>query len=156
MFFNKDKSNSEQNDQVLKVKVKKLVPEAVIPTRSYSTDAGLDLTATSYGRNPYTGADEYGTGLAIEIPEGHIGLIFPRSSIFKKAHLLANSVGVIDPGYQGEIKFFFKHTDGDGKYQVGNRIGQLVVLPFPKVELEEVQELSVSVRGENGFGSSGK
>ena len=142
----------------MKVRVKKLDPKAVIPKYAKIGDAGLDLTATSVQEE--TLQVKYGTGLAVEIPEGYVGLIFPRSSIFKKTLSLTNSVGVIDSGYRGEIKFVFNkepylNKDGFKKYEIGDRIGQLVILPYPSVELEEVEELSDSERGEGGFGSSG-
>lgn len=147
----------------LKVKIKKLSENAVIPSYAHIGDGGMDLTATSIKGDEY-GNYEYGTGLAVAIPEGHIGLIFPRSSICKLTLSLSNSVGVIDHGYLGEIKFKFKPTmklpinteEVKSMYEVGDRIGQLIIVPFPKVELEEVEELSDTERGEGGFGSSGK
>lgn len=147
----------------LKVKIKKLSENAVIPSYAHAGDGGMDLTATSVKADEY-GNYEYGTGLAIAIPEGHIGLIFPRSSICKVMQSLTNSVGVIDSNYRwGGIKFKFKPTmklpSGkpiDTMYKVGERIGQLIIMPFPKVEFEEVKELSDTDRGEGGFGSSGK
>ena len=96
----------------MKVKIKKLHPDAVIPSYAKPGDAGMDLTAIS--KRVETGSDEngeyieYGTGLAIEIPEGHVGLVFPRSSVSKKDLFLANAVGVIDSGYRGEVKLRFK------------------------------------------------
>lgn len=145
------------------VSYKKLSPDAIEPTRAHDTDAGLDLYASGKGvydaENAYT---EYPTGIALEIPEGFVGLIFPRSSISNTDFRLTNSVGVIDAGYRGEIKFRFK-TSGNGKYseiqnryEKGDKIGQLIILPFPKVELLELDELTPSPRGEGGFGSSGK
>lgn len=149
----------------LDVRVKKLCTEAVIPQYAHSTDAGLDLTATSveYKNGNYI----YGTGLAIEIPDGYVGLIFPRSSNCKKDLLLTNSVGVIDSGYRGEIKFVFKmpvthatqedfETWNPTIWEVGDRIGQLIIMPYPQIQLIESDELSDSDRGSKGFGSSGK
>lgn len=145
------------------VKFKKLDSKAVTPSKSHPSDAGLDLTATSIKvTDDYI---EYGTSLAFEIPEGFVGLIFPRSSVSNKALTLSNSVGVIDSGYHGEIKFRFKEIDQMqyweetkvyNVYNLGDRIGQLILMPFPKVELEEVDELPNSDRGSNGYGSSGK
>jgi len=135
----------------MKVKIKKLVEEVVIPSYAKDLDAGLDLTATSMkieGMNIV-----YGTGLAFEIPEGHVGLIFPRSSIAKTGLTLRNSVGVLDAGFRGEVTF--KFLRGKYPYKVGDRIGQLIILPFPKVEFEEVDELSETERGEGSYGSSG-
>ncbi len=98
----------------------------------------------------------YGTGLSIEIPEGYVGLIFPRSSICKTTMTLTNSVGVIDSGYRGELKAIFRLTGPhEMDYKIGDRIGQLMIVPIPTVEIEEVTELSTSIRGTGGFGSSG-
>jgi dUTP pyrophosphatase len=141
----------------MKVKIRKLDPTAMIPSYAHSTDAAMDLTATSIkvidqGKFGYY---EYGTSLALEIPKGFAGFIFPRSSISNKGLILSNSVGVIDSGYRGEIKFRFKHIKDSDVYNVGDRIGQLVILPIPEVEFEEVIELQTSDRNEGGFGSTG-
>lgn len=174
----------------MKVKIKKLHPNAIIPKYSKIGDAGLDLTAVS--KEYYTilgektidsiksledlsesiGYIEYAIGLSIEIPEGYVGLVFPRSSISNKHLLLCNSVGVIDSGYRGEIKCRFTWpnlTDAQcpsnpifyaqesiEEYNVGDRVAQLIIIPYPSVELEEVEELSSSERGETGFGSTNK
>lgn len=137
----------------MKIKYKKLSKDAVAPNRAHLTDAGFDLTCTRivYGGDYIS----YGTGLAFEIPEGHVGLLFPRSSIFKKDLVLSNSVGVIDSGYRGEVMFKFRCFEGGRAYEVGDRIGQLIVVPYPAVEYEEVDELSDSDRGEGGYGSTG-
>jgi dUTP pyrophosphatase len=142
----------------MKVKFKKLNTNAIVPKYSKSGDAGLDLTATSKDslNNPQYGFVEYGTGLAVEIPEGYVGLLFPRSSISNTGLIMANSVGVIDSGYRGEIKFRFKYIPGTADYNIGDRVGQLIILPYPSIETEEVDELNSSERGEGGFGSSGK
>lgn len=147
----------------MNVKVKKLHEKAVIPKYSKPGDAGLDLTATS---KHYEGDNVvYGTGLAIEIPEGYVGLLFPRSSLTNYNLSLGNHVGVIDSGYRGEIMFKFKYTPlvtegsqiyGHKEYNNGDRIGQLLIIPYPKVELVEVKELSSSERGTGGYGSSGR
>ena len=139
----------------MKVKVKKLVENAVIPHYAKEGDAGLDLTATSVEIK----GDKvtYGCGLAIEIPKGYVGLLFPRSSNSKKDLLLTNSVGVIDSGYRGEITAVFKKIEYLAKvYKVGERFAQLVILPYPQIELEEAEELSVTERGTGGYGSTGK
>lgn len=139
----------------MKVRFKKLVPEAVIPTKAHPTDAGFDLTCIRavYSRDWIS----YSTGIAVEIPEGYVGLIFPRSSIYKKDLLLSNSVGVIDSGYRGEVMFKFRYVGTEGKtYEVGDRIGQLIILPYPEIEFEETNELSDSDRGTGGYGSTGK
>lgn len=145
---------------ILNIRVKRLQHSAVLPTYSQPGDAGLDLVATSVSYNPKNGYVQYGTGLALEIPEGYVGLVFPRSSISKTGAYLANSVGVIDSGYRGEVQFRFYHNDANEgaahPYNVGDRIGQLIVLPYPSVNIEEVDELSDSIRGEGGFGSTGQ
>lgn len=142
----------------MNVKIKKLVKEAVIPKYAHpNEDAGLDLTATSITYQH--GCWVYGTGLAIEIPKGHVGLLFPRSSNRKTDAYLTNSVGVIDSGYRGEIMLSFKNRDAridEQPYKVGDRIGQIIIIPYPQIEFEEVDELSDSHRGEGGHGSSGK
>ena len=140
----------------MKVKIKKLSPDAVIPTYAKVGDAGMDLVATSM---KFDGTQiTYGTGLAMEIPEGFVGLVFPRSSI-RKTHLhLSNSVGVIDSGYRGEVQATFKKIQGIAldNYKVGDRIFQLMVIPHPTIQFIEVNELSNTERGEGGFGSTGK
>lgn len=141
----------------MKIKVKKINENAVIPKYSKPGDAGLDLTAVSIVTNT-TSQVIYDTGLAIEIPEEHVGLIFPRSSICNYELELSNSVGVVDSGYRGTIRFVFNKTNGIDslKYKVGDRIGQLLILPYPEIELVEVNELNDSERGHKGFGSTGK
>lgn len=148
----------------VKVKIKKLVPEGVIPEYSRVGDAGLDLVATSM-----TETDmyiEYGTGIAISLPENFVGLIYPRSSLSNYDLILANHVGVIDQNYRGEVKFRFKkaellnsaeeYTGFRRKYySIGDRIGQLIVQEIPAVVFEEVEELEQTNRGDKGYGSSG-
>jgi len=142
----------------MKVKIKRLLPEAIIPKYAHSTDAGLDLCCTSINREGELYI-EYGTGLAIEIPEGYVGLLFPRSSISNKDMILANSVGVIDSGYRGEIKLRFKIIKDKSYrrlYEKYEKVGQLVIIPYPSIEFEEIEELSISERMEGGFGSTNK
>lgn len=143
------------------VKIKKLVENAVIPEYSKPGDAGLDLTAVSKTVDENNNI-VYGTGLALEIPEGFVGLLFPRSSNSKTDLYLTNHVGVIDSGYRGEIMFKFRSvlcSSGQyvcGKdYKIGDRVGQLIIIPFPEVEFKEVQELSVTERNTEGYGSTG-
>jgi dUTP pyrophosphatase len=140
----------------MKIKFKKLSKEAVAPAYAKPGDAGMDMVAISFRKDEMY--YEYGTGIAVEIPEGYVGLIFPRSSISNTKMILANHVGVVDSGYRGEIKFRFKKLAWDNGivYEVGDRIGQLIIMPIPYVELEEVDELSSSDRGNGGFGSTGK
>ena len=144
----------------MQVKIKKLNPIAVVPKYAKSGDAGLDLVATRIISNT-TFQIEYGTDLAFEIPSGYVGLIFPRSSIRNYDLALSNSVGVIDSGYRGEIKFTFNkiyapnHINRVDDYKVGDRIGQILILPYPKIQLVESDELSDSERGDGGFGHTG-
>lgn len=150
----------------MKVKIKKLHSDAVIPAYAKAGDAGMDLTAVSRKFDVY-GNIHYGTGLAFEIPEGYVGLIFPRSSICKEQLLLSNAVGVIDSGYRGEVSFKFKPSLAYNScecatshpiheiYKVGDRIGQIIIMPYPQIEFEEVEELSETERGVEGYGSSG-
>ena len=141
----------------MKIKMKKLHPDAVTPRYAKPGDAGMDLTAV--WMNQEMDLVTYGTGLAAEIPGGHVGLLFPRSSIYKTKMVLTNCVGVIDSGYRGEImlKFgWYEQTPGEHQvYQAGDRIGQLIIMPHPKVQFNEVEELSDSDRGAGGFGSTG-
>lgn len=190
----------------MKVKFKKLHPGAAIPTKAHATDAGFDLTAV---RRVFAkdGTATYGTGIAVDIPEGYVGLVFPRSSICRQDQMQTNSVGVIDSGYHGEIIVKMKPTliyidnprlipctatrpdqhDGTDQedartqqvsfhgrdksypdvgegcepfpfraYKVGGRIGQLVIIPYPEIEFEEVEEFPKSERDCGGFGSTGK
>lgn len=133
----------------------KLDAGAIIPKYAKAGDAGMDLYAVTESFDEH-GNYVYGTGLAMEIPEGHVGLIFPRSSISKTAHSLRNAVGVIDSGYRGEIMLKFDiNTLNSPVYKVGDRIAQIIILPYPQVEFEEAWELSKTERGTGGFGSSG-
>lgn len=141
----------------MKVKIKKLADNAVIPSYSKPGDAGMDLTAISLIKvdQPEFGYLEYGTGLAVEIPEGFVGLLFPRSSVSNSGLILSNSVGVIDSGYRGEIKLRFKHIPDTAFYKPGDRVGQLIILPYPSIEFDVVSELSSTDRSAEGFGSTG-
>lgn len=140
----------------MKVKFKKLHPDAVIPSKANPGDAGFDLVSVSTKFDNKSQIRNFGTGLAVEIPEGYVGYIFPRSSIYKTYFRLANCVGVIDSGYRGEIGFNFDIKSNAHKaYKIGDRIGQLIIMPIPEVEFVEVDELSDSSRGIGGFGSSG-
>ena len=137
----------------LKIKIKKLSDSVVIPKYAHPGDAGMDVYAISKEKtDKYV---EYGTGLVFEVPAGYVMLAFPRSSISKLDLIMANSVGVIDAGYRGELKFRFKQN-GAMDYKIGDRIGQIIFIPFPVIEFEETQDLSESVRGDGGWGSTGK
>ena len=141
----------------MQVKIKKLNENAVIPTYAKDGDAGTDLVATRIISNT-TFDVSYGTDLAMEIPNGFVGLVFPRSSIRKYELVLSNSVGVIDSGYRGELQATFKKENGLDSlaYKVGDRIAQIMIIPHPPIEFQEVDELSDTERGEGGFGSTGK
>lgn len=140
----------------VKIKIKKLIDNAVIPTYAKSGDACMDVTAVSIRivEEAGYGYIEYDSGLAFEIPEGYTMLCFPRSSISDTGLILSNSVGVIDSGYRGAVKARFKYVKGSKDYSVGDRVFQIMVIPYPKIEFEEVDELSESTRGEGGFGST--
>jgi dUTP pyrophosphatase len=144
----------------VKVKIKKLNQEATIPEYATTGDAGLDLTAISKTKPAQftDGSIVYGTGLAIEIPEGYVGLLFPRSSISRYGLMLTNSVGVIDSSFRGEIQLKFKPVGNYSplEYGVGERVAQLIILPYPQIELVEAQELSDSERGSGSYGSTGQ
>ena len=145
----------EGNQNSVNVKVKKIFSTASVPAYTKRGDAGMDLVAISLKKS--AGFYEYGTGLAMEIPEGYVGLIFPRSSISKTDHYLRNSVGVVDSGYRGEIKIRMSTPLlGGVEYKEGDRVAQLIIMKLPWVNLQEVEELSDTDRGEGGFGSTGK
>jgi len=141
----------------MQVKIKKISPNATIPTHAKSGDAGMDLIATSI-INDEVFQITYGLGVAMEIPEGFVGLVFPRSSIRKYDLSLTNCVGVIDSGYRGELQATFRKERGvaSKKYEVGDKICQIIIIPYPPIEFNEVNELSDTERGEGGFGSTGK
>ena len=140
----------------MKVKIKRLDKSAVIPKYAQDGDAGVDLTATAYKVNE-KGQYVSTSDLALEIPDGYVGLLFPRSSICKKDLEMTNSVGVIDSNYRGPIKSVFNPTCEDPEiYELGERFAQLIIIPYPKIEFEEVEELSETNRGTGGYGSTGK
>jgi dUTP pyrophosphatase len=146
------------------VKIKKTNPEAVLPKYAHLTDAGLDLTAASMDiTDEYI---EYDTGVAVAIPKGYVGLVFPRSSVSKYDLTQCNSVGIIDAGYRNSIKVRFKRanrtnpeyrlTEDDLKiYYPGDRVAQFMILPYPMVGWNEVTDLEDTDRGLGGFGSTG-
>ena len=163
----------------MEVKIKKLNENAQIPKYADNGCAGMDIVATSV--NITDDYIEYGTGLAFEVPPGYVMLIFPRSSNSNKDLILSNSVGVLDSSYRGELRFRYKRhyriTDIDTAgvanyvpyncsdsfawssnkiYAVGDRIGQIIILPYPQITFKEVAELSETERGTGGFGSTGK
>lgn len=146
----------------MEVKFKKLSEKAVLPTKAHATDAGLDLVCTDI-KSEINECGQfilvYHIGLAMELPKGYVGLIFPRSSISKKSVTLANCVAVIDCGYTGEILLKFRNTTGDSipaVYNVGDKIAQLVIMPYPEIEPVLTETLADTDRGDDGFGSSDK
>ncbi|MCM1222154.1 MAG: dUTP diphosphatase [Lachnospiraceae bacterium] len=148
----------------MEVKIKRLSPLAKIPAYAKEGDAGLDLTAVSRSFDD-DGNVVYGTGLAFEIPQGYVGLVYPRSSLSRYGLALSNHVGVIDSGYRGEVTAKFKPSfrfdieDGvavDEKlYNKGDRVAQMIIMPYPHIDFVEVEELSDTERGDGGYGSSG-
>ena len=143
----------------MKVKVKKLNERAILPTYGSEQAAGADLYAL-LGDDVTIGAGEtalIGTGLALEIPTGYVGLIYARSGLATKRGLApANKVGVIDSDYRGELKVALYNQSGAPQtIQAGERIAQLVIAPYLTAEYEEATDLSDSARGAGGFGSTG-
>lgn len=143
----------------MKVNFKKLHADAVTPSYAHDGDAGMDLTAVSFTQE-YDRSGKlvivYHTGIAVEIPEGYVGLLFMRSSVSKYSVSMTNAVGVIDSGYRGELMVKMKLTTDAVPtiYQPGEKIAQLVIVPYLKAELNEVEELTETERGEGGFGST--
>ena len=153
---------------MLEVKIKKLHKDAVIPKYETVGSVGMDLTAVSKEYDEH-GNVVFGTGLAIQIPTGYYADLRPRSSISKYDLVLVNSVGTIDADYRGELILKFKPTlrkstwnggvyevDTVCEYDIGDRVAQIVILPYPKVYFVEVDELSETERGTGGFGSTNK
>lgn len=160
----------------IKIKVKRLTESAKLPEKAHPTDAGADLFYT-YVEIDANNNVVYHTGIAIEIPKGYVGLLFPRSSVAKKDLTLANCVGVVDSNYRGEVilkyRAVFRGIDLclerkkaiiynrsnlsslSKIYGEGERVGQIIVIPYPETEYEEVKELTETDRGEGGFGSTG-
>ena len=138
------------------INIKKTNELAIIPKYAHSTDAGMDLVAVSM--NETDKYIDYDTGIALEIPKGYVGLVFPRSSVSKLDLVQANSVGVIDSSYRNSIKVRFKKLKDNGVcvYVPGERIAQLIILPYPMIGFNEVEKLSDSDRGLGGFGSTGR
>lgn len=144
----------------MKVRIKKLNEKAVIPTKAHATDAGFDLYCTSREVNWEKRQLVCRTGLAFEIPEGYVGLLFPRSSVSNKPLMMSNSVGVVDSCYRGEVTAKFNITDtrqsAFSHYQEGDRIAQMIIIPYPEIEFEETDSFSESDRGTGGYGSTGR
>lgn len=142
----------------MKIQFKKLNEYAVAPQKAHDTDAGFDLTATYIiGDGESSDTITCGTDIAVSIPEGYVGLLCSRSSIYKYDLIQNNSVGIIDSGYHGELIFKFrKQQPFINSYKVGDRIGQLVIVKLPEIEFEQVEEFEESSRGKDGFGSTGR
>ena len=139
----------------MKVKIKKIHQDAVIPSYAKTGDAGMDLTCVEVEKDEILNTITYNTGIAIEIPPGHVGLLFPRSSVHKTGLTLCNSVGVIDSGYRGEIKLKFDVKRWISVYKKGDRVGQIMILPYPNIDFVETDTLSETERDSGGFGSTG-
>ena len=143
----------------MRLAVRRLTDAATLPARSYDGDAGLDLHAAEAATIPPGGRATVGTGLALEVPEGHAGLVLPRSGLAARHGIaLVNAPGLIDAGYRGEVRVLLLNTDRAEPFQVGvgERIAQLVVVRVESPEAVEVEELALSDRAERGFGSSGR
>ena len=163
----------------MQVKFKKLHKKAVVPTKAHSTDAGFDMVAVT--KTVTDKFIEFGTGVAVGIPVGHVGLVFANSRVSKYDLDLANAVAVIDSGYTGEIRLRYKHTIQPQtailahktkyfglvkdiepapipfhpkEFNVGDVVGQLIIIPIPEIEFVEVDELDETDRGEGSFGST--
>lgn len=135
----------------------RLTDGASLPRHARPGDAGMDLAATEPHLVPPRSTVMAGTGVAVEIPEGHVGLVFPRSGAASKRGItLANAVGVIDSGYRGEIRAPLHNlTSRPRLVEAGERVCQLVVVPYVTCECVEADALSETERGEGGFGSTG-
>lgn len=145
----------------MELKIKRLSDKAIMPIRAHEGDAGLDLTATSITSEINECGQfilVYHSDIAVEIPDGYVGLLFPRSSIAKKSIQFTNAVGVIDSGYRGEIMAKVRNTSGDSVpavYKVGEKFAQLVIVPYVSdITITETTELQDSDRGAGGYGSS--
>ncbi len=143
---------------MIELPVTRLRADAVLPGRAYVGDAGLDLAACDRHELGPGERALIGTGLAVAIPEGHAGLVAPRSGLAAEHGItIVNAPGIVDSGYRGELRVILHNTDRRETFVVeaGMRIAQLLVVPIPAVSLRETEELPASERGEGGFGSSG-
>ena len=141
------------------LRVEKLKDEAGVPTRAHEGDAGVDLYACEAAHLGPGERWSVGTGVAVEIPEGHAGLVLPRSGLARDSGIaLVNSPGLIDAGYRGEVRVLLLNTDPAETFRVepGDRIAQLVITPVAFADPVEVESLSETARGDGGFGSSGR
>jgi dUTP pyrophosphatase len=143
----------------VELRAKRLNEEARLPERAHVGDAGLDLWACEAAHLGPGERWSVGTGIAIEVPDGHAGLVLPRSGLAREHGIaLVNSPGLIDAGYRGEVRVLLLNTDPAETFRiaVGDRIAQLVIAPIATVEVVEADELTETARGEGGFGSSGR
>ena len=143
----------------MELRVTRLSENARLPTRAHPGDAGLDLHSAEPARLEPGGRETVGTGIAIEIPDGHAGLVLPRSGLAARHGIaLVNAPGLIDSGYRGEIRILLLNTDREEAFEIapGDRVAQLVVSPLADAEPVEVAELAESARGGGAFGSSGR
>ena len=142
----------------MKLRFARLRPDARIPTRAHDGDAGLDLCAIEPELIAPGARVSIGTGIAVEMPPGHAGLVLPRSGLaLRHGIALVNAPGLIDSGYRGELRVLLLNTDREAAFEItpGDRIAQLVVVAVADAVPVEAGELSASARGEGGFGSSG-
>ena len=142
----------------MELRFRLLQPGAQLPTRAHEGDAGFDLRAVEPATIGSGERATIGTGLAVEVPSGHAGLVLPRSGLAQKHGIaLVNSPGLIDSGYRGEIRVLLLNTDREREFglEPGDRIAQLLLVPFAQAEPIEAVELASSERGAGGFGSSG-
>lgn len=143
----------------MKLPVRRLDPAAVLPVRAHHDDAGLDLCALEGGTIGAGERAQVRTGIAVEIPPGHAGLVLPRSGLAARHGIsLVNAPGLIDAGYRGELQVLLLNTDREAAFELtaGDRIAQLVVVAVALPEPVEAEELSDAVRGAGGFGSTGR
>lgn len=157
----------------MEIKIKRLSEKAIMPSKAFPTDAGYDLTSISMEYDEY-GNVVYGFGWAFDIPEGYVGLLFPRSSCSKYDVNMPNCIGVIDAGFHGEVKAKFRptsvqpirgaksdcieiyHRNRADIFKVGDKCAQMVIVEIPKVSFVEAEELPKSLRGEGGWGHTGR
>ena len=143
----------------MKLEFKRLSDQAQTPAQAHAGDAGWDLYAAEQASIAPGNRLAVGTGIAIAVPEGHAGLVLPRSGLAAKHGItLVNAPGLIDPGYRGEVRVLLLNTDSEATFEVaiGDRIAQLLLVRFEPVEAAEVEALDATERGEGGFGSSGR
>ena len=142
----------------MRLEYRRLSETARPPVRAHEGDAGMDLHADEAAHIDPGGRASVGTGIAVAIPDGHAGLVVPRSGLAAEHGItLVNTPGLIDAGYRGELRVLLLNTDRDRSFKVtpGDRIAQLVLVKVESPEPAEVGELSETTRGEGGFGSTG-